>query len=134
MLLRRSATAALVVLALTGCGSEEAEKPQSSADTQSDIGDVPDRDLFASNVKYELLDTLINRGAEAPVLNDVSCTWSSSTVADCSTTGYDNAPELSKCGYALLPCGSFEADVHAECADSRGHDCQLEVELRATDG
>jgi hypothetical protein len=53
-------------------------------------------------------------------------------VADCTTTGYDNDEANSQCGYALLPCGTFNANVHAECANAQGNDCTLEVDLSRT--
>jgi hypothetical protein len=105
-----------------------------SGSTSEEASYTPgDRELFESNAKYEFLETLENRGAEAPVVTDWTCSWTDDTTADCSATGYDNAPELSNCGYELLPCGSFAAQVRAACGDAEGHDCQLEIEIEGTD-
>jgi hypothetical protein len=123
-----------VVLFATGCGDDATSEPSATVEAESELAEFPDRDVFASNVKYDPIDALINRGAEAPVLDDISCTWASETVADCTTTGYDNAAELSNCGYALLPCGPFKVEAHPECADPQGHDCQIEMDVRATAG
>ena len=90
----------------------------------------PDKELAESNVKYDALDAMIARGAIAPVIKNFSCVWSSDTVADCTGAGYDNAADQSQCGYALLPCGNFHVEVHAECADATGHDCEAELDLQ----
>jgi hypothetical protein len=129
----------LTVLALAACGGSGSSAPATTAEpqdaaTEDPLAGVPDHDLFASNIKYELIDALINRGASAPVVDDVSCTWTSDTVADCTTTGYDNDEANSQCGYALLPCGNFRADVHAECSDAQGHDCTVEVDAEQSGG
>lgn len=121
-------------LALSACGGEEDDpalgpRRDASEATQT----APDTELFESNVKYELLEVLENRGAVAPVMEDFSCTWPDDTRAECSGTGYDNAAEQSPCGYVLLPCGRFRAEVRAECEDTSGHGCQLEVDLTPWD-
>ncbi len=126
-----AATTAIVLL-VAGCGGSSSALTTGSA--LEDVSSSNDEPLFESNVKYELLDALVNRGAVAPVVENFSCTWSSPTSADCTGSGYDNAAEQSQCGYALLPCGPFDARVHAECGDARGHDCSTEVDLVARDG
>src|SRR5690349_15143712 len=114
----------LVPTAACGGSSTTSSTPAAASTSRN----VPDHELYASNVKYALLDVLTNRGASAPVVSDVLCMWQSATVADCTTTAYDTDEANGQCGYTLLPCGTFQAHVHADCADAQGHDCTLGVE------
>ncbi len=129
-MLKHALTAPLVALTLAaagGCGGGSGVEPATA--TVRPVG-VGDRNLYASNVKYELIDALIARGAVAPVIDDVRCVWTSPTVADCSSRGRDRQEDPSRCGYELLPCGPFRLQAHAECADSKGHDCMVALDAR----
>lgn len=110
---------------LNSCSGSD-EKSNTPSDT-AEVTDfvASDREYFESNVKYDVLEVLENRGATAPVIEEWSCTWSSDTTADCSGTGYDNAPDLSKCGYELLPCGPFALQADAVCDDPKGRECEI---------
>jgi len=129
---------ALVVglaLMVGGCASGTTEPSQSAASTETSGGASPEppRAVFRSNVKYDVLDVLMNRGAVAPVIETFSCTWKSETAADCAGVGYDKAQEASECGYELLPCGGFRLEASAICADARGHGCEIELRTERLD-
>ena len=117
-----------LALALGACSSETTEPSQGSA--SSEASPEPARPVFSSNVKYDVLEVLIRRGAVAPVIDTFRCTWESTKSAVCTGTGYDNAQESSQCGYELLPCGRFELTAHATCVDSRGHGCDIELDVQ----
>ena len=128
MLWRIAITVTVMLLAASGCGSDNADAVDATSAGQA-MG--TDHALGESTIKYDALDAMEARGAVAPVIENFTCTWSADTVADCTGTGYDMAADQSSCGYALLPCGTYLVAVHAQCSDPEGHSCEATLELKS---